>query len=234
MANKKWPRLPEETATQILENIFMTNKKPLNTVPLSTLTAYSNYRKERFALQRTVIIIILTLFALLPLLFLSGDFALETTYAHQDINPKYQITPKTLMPVRHLNAKIGGESQHVYEGEEGEYIIQPTRQGQMDITMTLINYQKITKTVMVDRVDYERPQLDQSRKTSGNVMLYFTDDLSGVDSSNISVLTSDGQSLSYQYDTNFNCLILPNVKEPLTILVPDFCGNTQELLLSIQ
>ena len=46
--------LPQATAEQILSNVFSACSREPNSIPLEALTSYSNYRKERYALQRTV------------------------------------------------------------------------------------------------------------------------------------------------------------------------------------
>ena len=65
--------LPQDTAEQMLQNIFRACNRPANTVPLKTLSAYSNYRKERFAMQRTAIVVMLVMFTLLPFLFVTAQ-----------------------------------------------------------------------------------------------------------------------------------------------------------------
>lgn len=234
MSLKNQAVLPEETAAQMLENIFRTCKKTPNTVPLSTLRAYSNYRKERFALQRTVIFVILTLFALMPLLFIAGDFTITAENAQGTINPRFHVKPASLLPIRHVSVQIDGITQPVYEDEDGTYIIQPSMEGQMKVSLTLINRQTTTKTVPVDQVDYTKPHVKQHRKTSNAIMLYLDDEGSGINGAGISVTDIAGQSLSFQFDTDKNCLIVPFTKGSLNIFVPDKCGNMLELNLLLE
>lgn len=234
MARKKPAILPEETAAQMLENIFRTCKKTPNTVPLSTLRQYSNYRKERFALQRTVILVILTLFALLPLLFIAGNFTVTPQYTQDTMNPRYHVKTASLLPVRHISAQINGTTQPVYEGGNGTYIIQPTQDGPMEISLTLINHQKTIQTIPVSGVDYTRPQLNEHKKTGNARLLYLSDEGSGIQGTGISVTDMAGQSVSHQFDTDNNCLIIPVTSEALYIIVPDRCGNVLEFYLSTQ
>ena len=63
-------QLDLEIASQILEQVFEANDMELNSISLEALASYSNYRKERFTLQRTILVIIMALFILLPLLFI--------------------------------------------------------------------------------------------------------------------------------------------------------------------
>ena len=61
--SKKAPEivLDQDIASKILENVFQDNQVEPNSIPLEVLTSYSNYRKERFALQRTILIIMMVL-----------------------------------------------------------------------------------------------------------------------------------------------------------------------------
>lgn len=226
--------LTEETAAQMLDNIFRICKKTPNTVPLSTLRQYSNYRKERFALQRTVIIVILTLFALLPLLFIAGDFTVTLEHTQGTQNPRYHIQSASILPVRQLSVQINGISQPVYEGENGAYNIQPNQNGQMEISLTLINQQKTVKTLQVSGVDYQRPQLTEHRTAGHYRILYFEDEASGINGAGISVTDKAGQSINHQFDTDTNRLIIPITEETLYIVVPDQCGNALEFYLTAQ
>ena len=56
------PQLDPETASRILEQTFEANEMEKNTIPLEVLASYSNYRRERFSLQRMLLIVIMLLF----------------------------------------------------------------------------------------------------------------------------------------------------------------------------
>ena len=73
----KGPVLDESLASQMLENIFDACEVEPNTVPLSVLTSYSNYRRERFLLQKVLLVIILLFFCLAPLMFIAPDIDLN-------------------------------------------------------------------------------------------------------------------------------------------------------------
>ena len=71
------PELDESTASQMLENIFDACEVEPNTVPLSVLKSYSNYRRERFLLQKVLLVIILLFFCMVPLLFIAPNMQLN-------------------------------------------------------------------------------------------------------------------------------------------------------------
>ena len=64
---EKDPKLDALAATKLLENVFEECNVEPNTVPMEALSAYSGYRKERFFLQRLILVIAIVLFMLLPL-----------------------------------------------------------------------------------------------------------------------------------------------------------------------
>lgn len=232
MSKKNAAVFSEDIAARMLENIFLSCNKEPNTVPLQTLTTYSNYRKERYSLQRTVLLVMLTLFALLPLLFITTGFSIQNTKAGED--PVYYVQPRVKLPVRQVSALINGEPQKVSKLENGGYAIYPERNGPMQITMTLFNLQASTQTVTVtDTTDYEKPQLKSSRRAGNFLMLYLSDNLSGINGMGISVEDSEGNSLSdFRFDTDNNCLTIPYTKEKRHIRIPDYSGNVKDIFLN--
>lgn len=231
---KKLPPLSTETAEQMLQNIFRSCKKTANTVSLQTLTAYSNYRKERFALQRTVIIVILSLFALLPLLFLSTSITIIPDEKNDTHNPVFHIQLSSSAPVRHLTAQIDGVTQPVYDDGQGRYTVTPGQNGEMIISATLFNLQVAKENVMVSGVDYTLPRLIKSQRVQDSLRLYFDDADSGIDALGISVTDENGNSLHYQYNSDSNRLSIAYVDTALNVDVPDNRGNVLHLLLSPQ
>ena len=71
------PALDDQIAKQMLENIFEACDMESNKIPLEVLTSYSNYRRERFALQRLVLVVIMVLFFLLPVLFIAPKISIR-------------------------------------------------------------------------------------------------------------------------------------------------------------
>lgn len=70
--------LDEETASRMLQNIFSACEVEPNSIPLSVLTSYSNYRQARYRLQKVLLIIMIVLFCLMPFLFLTPDLILNS------------------------------------------------------------------------------------------------------------------------------------------------------------
>ena len=111
----KIPQLDIDTAGKILAQAFEANQMELNTIPLEVLASYSSYRRERFTMQRTILIIIMTLFLLLPFLFVPSSFSIqlqppgpEAEAAGTGFNPVYRLEVDSFMLVERVNATIGG------------------------------------------------------------------------------------------------------------------------------
>ena len=103
------PQLDPETASRILEQTFEANEMEKNTIPLEVLASYSNYRRERFSLQRMLLIVIMLLFVLLPLLFIPASFTIgEDPTVGRDYNPVYALQVDSFMLVDRVNATIDG------------------------------------------------------------------------------------------------------------------------------
>ncbi|MBQ4640055.1 MAG: hypothetical protein IJB69_06025 [Clostridia bacterium] len=228
----KIPVLPPATAQQMLENIFRACNRPSNTVPLKTLAAYSNYRKERFAMQRTAIVVMLVLFMLLPFLFITAEMDVTKAARSPGENPVYHIRFTSAVPVRHVTARMGGITQPIYEDENGVYTLQPAGNGEMVVEATFFNLQKTTASLPVTDADWEMPALLDTRRSGDNVLMYFSDNLSGIRADAISVTNAAGQELPFSYDTASQCLTLARPETTCYLSVPDERGNVLQLVLS--
>lgn len=231
----KQPQLDIEEASKILENIFSASQVEPNTVPLDILTAYSNYRRERFSLQRTILVIIMVLFLLLPFLFIAPFFSIELKSPKDALNPSYQITLDTFMPVQRVTADIDGHNIPVYETASHIYSIEPSMNGHMTVSVTLINHQTISHSVDVDTVDVEAPLVVSNSVDQDNIYLYLSDTGSGIDYTGIKAIDLSGQEFSpVSYDPVSNCVAFAYPQESLNVYIPDHAGNTLQLILTVQ
>lgn len=229
------PQLTLEAADEILTKAFEAAGIEPNTTPLNVLASYSNYRKERFTTQRTILVIIMTLFLLLPLLFVPSRFTLSLQTPDQDPNPIYQLQVDTFMLVRRITATIDGHSIPVYEMDSHVYSVEPTRNGQMDVTVTLVNNQTLTHSIDVSDVDLDVPVVTGSGMEKGNVYLLLSDTGSGINYEAITATYPDGTSVPLSsYDESTGRITFDHPKESLNVLIPDYAQNTLHLILSFQ
>ena len=229
------PQINIEDASKILENVFRENQMAPNTVPLEVLTAYSNYRKERFSLQRMIILIIMVLFLMLPFLFIPSTFTLKRNVTADEPNPTYTLEVTSKMLVDRITATIDGRNIPVYEVDSHVYSIEPALNGTMTVTVTLMNRQTCTKTIEVQHVDLETPTVVSNKFHDGQIYLYLSDTGSGVDYENIYATDLSGHTIQpTSYDKDSGCVVFPYPKESLNVFIPDLAKNKLQLIISLK
>lgn len=227
-------QLDLEIANQILEHVFEANDMEFNSISLEELASYSNYRKERFTLQRTIIAIVMALFLLLPLLFIPSSFTIESQSGEQAFNPVYRMEVDSFMLVERVTATIDGRNVPVYEMDSHVYSIEPPVNGQMEVTVTLFNRQTNTQYVDVTTVDREVPVATACTKDGDLIYLYLSDGISGVDYENLSAVDLNGQNVvPASVDPENSCVVFEDVKSTLNVYVPDHAGNQLHLIISL-
>ena len=227
--------LDEKIASDILEKVFEENQVEPNSIPLEVLTSYSNYRKERFAFQRTVLLIILILFLMLPFLFISPTFTLESADNSYTSTPAFHISVDTFMPVSRVTATIDGHNIPVYEMDAHEYSIEPTMNGRMLVTVTLINHQKVTHFIDVGNVDMEAPVIVSNDWDGTNIYLNLSDADSGINFEEIKAVDEKGNTFApVDYDEATGRVAFLYPESSLNVYIPDNAGNTLQLVLSVR
>lgn len=229
------PELNLEQADRILENIFAATNTEPNLIPLEVLTSYSNYRRERFSLQKTIILIIMVLFLMLPLLFVPSEFSIRADDDAAAVNPTYTLKITTPMPVQRVHASIDGRSVPVYEIAARTYSIEPAVNGTMTVTVTLINHQTATQEIEVANVDFEAPVLVSSDLDKEHVYLYLSDVGTGIAYGRIEAATTTGlRVVPVSYDEKTGCVVFSYPKDSLNIYIPDLAGNSLHLVLTLK
>lgn len=235
--SKKAPEivLDQDIASKILENVFQDNQVEPNSIPLEVLTSYSSYRKERFALQRTILIIMMVLFLMLPFLFVAPSFSIDTNDKEYTSTPVYNVDVDSFMPISRITATIDGHNTPVYEVDAHKYSIEPSVNGKMKVTVTLINKQKTTRYVDVTCVDMEVPVLVSSRWDDENVYLTLSDTGSGINFSNITASDINGNTVSpVSTDASKGLIVFKYPTAPINVYIPDNAGNSLQLALSLK
>ena len=217
------PQLSFEEASRILERAFEANEMENNSIPLEVLASYSSYRKERFTLQRTILVIIMMLFILLPLLFIPAAFTVNMDETPgRNFNPVYRLTVDSLMLVDRVSASIDGFNIPVYEVDSHIYSLEPSRNGEMEVTVTLINRQTLTQYVKVTGVDREVPTALSCSKEGDELHLYLSDDGSGIDFSGIEALDLEGNEIKViSVDEEAGRVTLPAVSDTINVYVTE-------------
>lgn len=228
------PELDERIASQMLENIFDACNVEPNSVPLSVLTSYSNYRRERFLLQRGLLVVIMLFFCFFPLLFMTPNISLKLRSEEFKSRPVYELTLDTSMPVSRITAVVDGSNVPVYETADKTYSIEPNLNGTMTVTVTLKNKQYTSTVVEVSGVDTESPTVLSDEKDEDSITLYLSDPDTGVDYENISGIDLEGNEVEpVSYNEKKGLVTFDYPKTTLNIYIPDKAGNKLHLILTV-
>ena len=219
--------LSSGAANQILANVFAACGAEQNSVPLDTIMEYSNYRKERFVLQKGVIYVVLGVFLLLPTLFITGRVILS----HLGGTASYEVYTDSVIPIKEVNVSM---DDHAVAGTDmggGVYQLNPTHNGEMQVQIVLRNNQVIDATIEVTTVDEEAPQLVSSFFDESYYYLTVRDTGSGINSAQITVQYEDGsEAAGWSYTDG--TVKVPYPDRYLVVSVPDNSGNVLRLQLT--
>lgn len=231
-----YPQLMDGDAARLLETVFQEASIEPNTIPLEVLMSYSNYRRQRFSFQRVTLIIMMALFCLLPFLFIAPEVHMEETRTVEQYLPIYEITVDTVFPsVAWISADIGGMNLPVYETGDNVFSIQPTLNGEMDVTVALTNHQYKTLSVTVSDVDLKAPTLLGSTLQNGILLLHLDDDVSGIDYEGIYATDDTGKTCyPVSFDKENQTVAFENPGDSLNIFVPDNSKNMLQLVLTVK
>lgn len=228
-------QLDPQVASQMLSNIFDACDIEQNSVPLEVLTSYSNYRKERFLLQKFILAVVMILFFLLPILFVAPKFTLEQKEDEIPGKPYIELITSHLIPTDRIEAVMGNTKVPVYEMADGTYQIIPSKNGKLDVTVYLINDQYTTKSIQIKDVDTQSPKLVSSERINGNLLIYFEENSGFIDYENVYAQTMSGDIIKpISYDSTALSITFKYPKENLNIYVSDTSNNTLQVVVTLK
>ena len=169
------PALEMNQAADILNSVFKECGRKPNSVPMEALSSYTIYRKERFELQRGILVSLLVLFFLLPFLFIDSRFTVRVEAAGERKLPVYVIEVQSRLPVHRVTANVDGQNLPVYEAGSRTFTVEPTRNGTMTVEVSLLNRQNSSMALEVRDVDHTSPVLVSSEVTDREVRLFVED-----------------------------------------------------------
>lgn len=167
--------LDMDTAAQMLNNVLDLCNYERPTVPMEVLMSYSRYRSERYALQKVLITVMLVLFLLLPLLFLTPGLQLTSGE-----DGRVTLKVDALLPVKSVSVRQNGRNVAVYDAGGDVYTMTPTANGDMEIRVSLVNGQVTSAVWSVKDVDTEAPVYVSSAVEGDMLRVFVSDSLSGV------------------------------------------------------
>lgn len=231
----KTPELQNEIASKMLDNIFDACNMEHNSVPFEVLTSYSNYRRERFLLQKIVLFAVICLFALFPLMFVKAQVSFSEVSKGTPGHPVYELYVDSLIPVDRITASIGDKNFPVYEVAESTYTIEPSENGVMTVDVVLSNRQTTSYDYEVTGVDVTAPVVLSHLKEDDKLFLYLLDEDSGIDYDQITAFDLDGNPVTpLSFDEENNVVEFAYPSSSLNVYIPDQVGNQLHLILTIK
>lgn len=229
---KNAPELSEEAAQALLQNVFAACDQAPNTVPLSKLSSYSEYRREKYALQKGILLLVLVLFLAIPFCFLLPRFRVTDITDEGAPVPRYAITVDSRFPLRRVTAELNGHNVTVYETGDRQFAVEPAANGTLTVTVTNRNHQYETVSLEVTGVDREPPEMTGDSKTNNLLYIYLEDDGSGIDYDAAYAETMSGEVI-LPAKTGEGYIAFPYPKESVSIFVPDERGNILHLVVTL-
>ena len=231
------PELDMDAANTILEQVFEAADTDPNTIPLDVLAANGLYRRKRHILQNILFvgaIVLVLLLAFLYVLSIPSSFTVQNQMAEDEFNPVYTIDVDSFMLVNQVNVTIDGHNLPIYEEDSHVYTVEPSLNGQMEVTVTLLNGKSTTQYVDVTNVDKENPVALGCEREGSLIYLYLSDELSGIDYDSIRTATLTGEAVTpASVDPAAGCVTFSHLEETVNVYVSDFAGNELQLILSI-
>ena len=223
-----------DRAALILDEVLEECSLEPRTVTLSKLQSYSEYRRERYSVQKTVLIAVLGLFCLVPFFFIAPRFETELVSPPEAETPVYEISLQSSFPVSSVTAELEGHQLVVTELGQGRYSVNPTRSGEMTICVKCINGQYNSETLTLENIDGSPPELIYYEKIEEALVLHLKDEGSGIDYSSAWGQLAGGSSL---YPSSHNeaegTISFPFPPEDLNIYISDLRGNTLQLVITL-
>lgn len=224
------PKLNEEEAAKLLEQVFMECYMDSNSVPIDQLESYSNYRSERFMLQKIIAIVTMIIFLLLPFWFINPSYTITELPKGERNLPVYEVHIDTWLPLHSVTAVVRGYKIPVYQVDKRTFTVEPIRNGKLEIQVELFSRQYLNKTVKVTTVDDTPPVFEGYEQEEGTLFIYVRDEDFGVDYPKVYAKLNDGQIV---YPDEFNeadgVIAFSNAVEEMNIVVPDKLGNELKL-----
>lgn len=219
--------------SEILDAVFSACGDEGNTVPMETISSYAVYRKERFTLQRVIAAMALLVFMMLPLLFILPSYRVSVEETGGRGLPVYTVEVDSLLPVGRVLASIKNHALPVYEAGAREFTVEPTRNGSMDISVELVNRQRVATEHDVTAVDAESPELLGNDTSGDGLVLKVRDAGIGVDYREVYAVSASGKVHYPVSADDEGGIVFEYPDEKWDVYIPDHIGNTLHLSVKL-
>ena len=234
MMRRRQAKLTSSEMAGILEQVFeKTNREP-NTIPMDAISSYTVYRKERFTLQRAILVGAVIVFLLLPVLFILPKYEVRAAEVETRGLPVYSVHIDSALPVGKVTASIKNHSLPVYEAGAKDFTIEPIRNGKMTVYVELFNRQGIEKELEVTDVDAAGPVLKDTVIGDEEFTLFVEDEGIGIDYAEVYAVGKSGEVYEPISADEDNGIRFAYPDESWDIYISDHIGNVLHLSLTLQ
>ena len=234
--NVNEPKLDALTATRLLEDVFEEVGAVPNALPVEALAGYPEFERQRFVPQRVLLIVILVLWLLIPIFFITPKYDITQVSTNDQNLPVYTVEIQSLLPIRNVEATLNGTDLPLYAKDSKTYAVEPNQNGTMEIRVTAVNNQTAVRSVDVVAVDDVGPKLISTEVTGQKVLLRMAENGTGVSYNNIYAIGRTSKEIiqptTYDRETGTIAFDLP--KEKWDVYIPDERGNALHLSVEIK
>lgn len=229
------PGLSTDAADKILANVFDDCELDPPSVPLEKLATYSKYRRERYTLQKRIIIGILIVFLLLPLQFIAPHFTVTQISEAGTGYPEYSIrVDPGIIPIKRVTAAVNGMALGVYESGSRSFSVSPTENGSLSVRVTLGNGQYNLASAEVRGIDVDKPEFLSSSREGDQLVIFVKESGSGLDAEGIAAYSDSGLRIPpLEIDVQAGRIVFAFPEESVNIQIPDRNGNILQMVISV-
>lgn len=234
--NVNEPKLDARTAARILEDILEEAGAASNSLPAEALAGYPEFERQRFLPQRILLIILLVLWLLLPVFFITPKCDISQVSTNEQNLPVYTVKVQSLLPIRNVEAILNGEDMALYAKDNKTYAVEPKQNGTMEIRVTSVNNQMAVRSVYVATVDDVGPKLISTEVDGQKVLLQMAENGTGVAYNNIYAVGQTSKDIVQptDYDRETGVITFELATEKWDVYIPDERGNALHLSVEIK
>ncbi len=234
--NTNEPKLDALTATRMLEDIFEEVGAAPEFLPAEALAGYPEFERQRFLPQRVLLIVILVLWLLIPIFFITPKYDISQVSTNDQDLPVYTVEIQSLLPIRNVEAVLNGTDLPLYAKDSKTYAVEPNQNGTMEIRVTAVNNQTAVRSVVVAAVDDVGPKLISTKVDGQKVLLRMAENGTGVAYSNIYAVGQSSQDIVQpaNYDRETGTITFELEQEKWDVYIPDIRGNALHLTVEIK
>lgn len=234
--NVSEPKLDALTATRLLEDIFEGAGATPNSLPVEALAGYPEFERQRFLPQRVMLIVILILWLLIPIFFITPKYDITQVSTNDQNLPVYTVEIQSLLPIRNVEAILNETDLPLYAKDSKTYAVEPNQNGTMEIRVTAVNNQTAVRSVDVVAVDDVGPKLISTEVSGQKVLLRMAENGTGVAYSNIYAIGQNSKEIVQpaDYDRETGTITFELSKEKWDVYIPDERGNALHLSVEIK